>query len=323
VTQLPKVVRLTCPTLGGVVYDVFEQRVVSPTAMGEKMQLAVDLRHFPGRLFALAPRKLGEPQVAAAVEGDAFVYRVQIRDDQGQPLTARVPLRIRLHAGQRSALEIYRGTNAEGVFSARVPLPVGNGGWTLEVTELLGGQGCIAILPSERKPEGWLAKLPDAEATREQAVRDLLAVARDRGGIALLTADAATLSDGKKNALAAALKERGVVLTVGPALSKEAQPGVYLAAGHVQGGKALGEFLSGARDKGLFPFALSDAIPGPGRGFFTAVFGVRGYEEHGIALVGGDAAGLERTVDVFIDWLRTEPRRLSFPENPEPVYTIQ
>src|SRR5262249_19190578 len=122
---------------------------------------------------------------------------------------------------------------------------------------------------------------------------------------------------------AAALKERGVVLTVGPALSKEAQPGVYLAAGHVQGGKALGEFLSGARDKGLFPFALSDAIPGPGRGFFTAVFGVRGYEEHGIALVGGDAAGLERTVDVFIDWLRTEPRRLSFPENPEPVYTIQ
>ncbi len=58
-TYLPKTVAFTFPASKGVIYDVFEHTIVAPEVTGGRATLSVDLTTFPGRLYALAPARLG------------------------------------------------------------------------------------------------------------------------------------------------------------------------------------------------------------------------------------------------------------------------
>ncbi|HPD14804.1 MAG TPA: hypothetical protein PLE19_07635 [Planctomycetota bacterium] len=138
---LPKTATITFPDTGGVVYDVFEHTLVKPQREGGKRRLTVDLRTFPGRLYALAPEPLSMAGTVLSDPGATAALRhcmLRAVDRRGTQVGARVPLRLRLRSQTACALEICRATGASGDFRHDLHVPTGDG-WSLEATELLGG----------------------------------------------------------------------------------------------------------------------------------------------------------------------------------------
>lgn len=306
-TYLPKSVNLTFPLSKGVVYDVFEHALVQPVLAKGVAQVKANLTTFPGRLYAVAPAPLGAPRLATAVQKDTLYYRIAVVDATGKNLSARVPLRLRLLNGAAVVQELYRGTGADGVFAGSLPLPLTAKQCTLEVTELLGGKASVARAASPNLDGEALVAQQAVDPQREAQIRNLLQQAKAAGTLTLVMADDTILAQEQLQTLTDAMRAQGIALELGPLAPKDVKPGVYLAAGYMQGFTKQGELLSAAWSRGLYDYAVSEAVPGPGRGFFTAVFSPRGYGEHCIALVGGDADGLQNTVNSFAEWVKHEP----------------
>ena len=306
-TWLPRTVSLTLPAAGRTIYDVFDHARVEPKTEGSNVTLRVNLRTFPGRLYAVAPAALGAPRIETAVQGDTLRYRVTALDQQGGELAALVPLRIRLLNGQTPVLTLYRGTDVAGRFQDTLPLPLGAPRWTIEVTELLGGLASASEVSNAAPPAVALAVRPQVEFQREDRIRSLLADARTNGVITLVLAETNGLTMHQKNDLATALKAQGLTLQTACPTPTNALPGVYLTASCVKEGRKHEALLSAALEHGLFASAVSQLVPGPGRGFVSAAYAPRRYGENAIALVAGDDFGLSRTVDTFVEWLRSPP----------------
>ena len=65
------------------------------------------------------------------------------------------------------------------------------------------------------------------------------------------------------------------------------------------------DVLQNAFNRGLFGVAVSNEVPGPGRGLIAGMFHLRTYGEHGVALLGGDETGLCEAVKAFIAHLES------------------
>lgn len=275
-TWLPRTVRLTLPPHRGVVYDVFEQRLVP-------LPQRVELITYPARLFALAPREVATPELSVRVTDDTIHYDVKLN------VPARVPVRVRL-----GTIEYYRGTDARGRLSGALPRPLNAGEWQLEVSELLGGKTAAVTIPvAAPATTAWSTTREPVDLFRDDRLRILLEGAQ--GKITL----EGNLPESQLTAVRAALSRRGLELaTTQP--PPEGAPRVVLAVAPVQG---LSPILQAARQRGLFDVPLTAHVPGAGRGVITALLAPRAHEEHAIALVGGDAAGLEKTVSAFVNWL--------------------
>ncbi len=295
-TVQPRSVALTYPVTPGVVYDVFDHQLVQPEQMGDKARLAVNLRQFSGRLYALAPEPLAAPAATATLRGDQLAITVQAIGQSGRPLAAQVPLRIRLQNAQTQAIEKYRGTSRQGTYQGTLFLPPGT--WMLEVTEMLGGHTTTATCTVTASLPALTVARPDVETFRQGQLAQLLAAAK-AGGLTLALPAKNLLTDQQVAALSAALKARGITLGTDKPLPSTPQPGIYLTAGYPSGGNSMGVLLDNARNGGLAPLLISPNVPGPGRGFITPLYAPRGYGENAIALVGGDAAGLSKTVQAF------------------------
>jgi hypothetical protein len=317
---LPKTVAATWPASPGVVYDAFDHAIIAPKVTGSTATIAADLRQFPARLYALAPAALGPPKVSARPEGDALSYRVEVVDEAGRPIAARVPLRIRLVDGSDVALEVVRGTEADGTFRGSVTPPANAAKWTLEVTELLGGKGSSLSAPSGQKLGPLVEPRPAGEPLRADRVRALLESCD--GSLTLSLARPDLIPTPRARALAEALRTRGVTLREGKGAPGDA-PGTFLAAAVVHGRDKLGPLLDDARTRGLFEYPLTDQVPGPGRGFFTAVFSPSAPDQHAIALVGGDADGIGAAVDAFVAWLKAPEAAAPKPSKPAPGPAIE
>jgi hypothetical protein len=307
-SQLPKSATLSFPasdpvlSVPYVLYDLFDRRVVKPIVEGKTAMLAVDLRLFPGRLYALAPAPLGPPALVARTKPERGLdYQVSIVDDRGRTLAARVPLRIRLAGGDSVAMEVYRGTGADGTFRGSTTVPLG-GEWRLEVTELLGGKATGLSVPKVGEAPRLLADAPDVALSRWDRVARLLDLAKAAKSLHLVAPAEAGLADVQRAALADALRKRAIELKTGE-LPQEPAEGGLLAAGVLPDQKTMGPLLWAAWHRGGFEQALSVNVPGPGRGIVAPLFAPRGHGEHAIALVGGDAAGLAKAVSAFISCL--------------------
>ena len=310
-SYLPKMVKLSFPAAPGVVYDVFDRTVVTPEVKGQRATVRADLTTFPGRLFAIAPRKLGPPKVEAGVEEGTLHYRVEAVGEDGKTLAARVPLRIRLAHGETVVEDLARGTGANGVFNGELALPATAAGWTLEVTELLGGRGTSADISTDEGLGHVLTARADVETQRGAQIRELLPAAG--GMITLLMSRENIIKDAQRMTLFRALQRHGVFLRIGRSLDSEVKPGVYLAVGHVPSldvANPPNDLLGLAWRQGLYGVAVSTNVPGPGRGLITAVFAPRGDQEHAIVLLGGDDVGLAKTVRAFVSWLDHLPPRV-------------
>ena len=313
----PKTATITMPARTGVIYDVFEHTLVQPVVRGNAMTLQADLTVLPGKLYALAPAQLGAPRVATAVVDGDLHYRLRMLDARGEPLAARVPVRIRLSSGETMALDIYRGTDADGVFAGIVSLPVNAQEWTLTVTEMLGTKSTSALI-AQQSPLGDLLMTRDTvEIFREDRLRLLLEEAREAGSMKLVMANANILTDEEVAALTTALQQRGIRLQAMPVIPAERTPGTYLAVGYMQGHYSQGDVLWKAWQNDLYPFPVSESVPGAGRGMVCALFSPRSFaDEQAIALLGGDAAGLKQSIAFFIDWLQ-QPEVAARPAAPQ------
>jgi len=304
---LPRVTRLTLPRTNGVIYDMFDRRVVRRTVAPDGTELDADLRTWPARLYAICPRPMGSPSLTwRSVPGGRLAFAAQIRDDNGRDLAARVPVRVRLFSANTTAQEYTAATDAGGRLTDELPLPANAARWTLEVTELISGKARRADVTAERALAKMLVPRPDAELFLPDGIRRMLSLARKQGRLGL-EAPGGLLSQETIAKLTDALARRGVKLEPGTAPGAETSPGTYLAVGTQQGNK-VGALLNEARRRGLLPLAVTANTPGPGRGLAAPVFAPRGRDEHILALLGGDADGLAKTVERFINWLAEPPK---------------
>lgn len=237
------------------------------------------------------------------VTDDTIRYEVKLN------VPARVPLRIEF-----GSLEFFRGTDAQGQLSGELTRPLNPGRWSVKVTELLSGKTSAVEIPSAEPgsvPRQRVALRPNAEVTRAQELRVLLQ--RAQGRLKLISAN---LSPESVDTLRAAFRRRGIETTVTNAPPREPTPGIYLAAATTQN---LGPLLQPARTMGLMDFPISAELPGAGRGFIGPLFAPRGYEEHVIALIGGDSAGLNEGVTALVRWLDTSARSIPDARTPAAV----
>jgi outer membrane protein assembly factor BamB len=316
---LPKITKLAFPMTGGVLYDVFDQRIVvrqdfqvrqafQPDAKRDAVRLesltySVDLTTYPGKLLAVAPEELAAPRVDGAVREGTLHYRASVVGASGKVVAARVPIRVRLLATGRVIEEFYRGTGPDGAFAGSLPLPINDKAYALEITELLGGKAARLDAAIGPPAEPSFAERNEVEIQRSTQIAALLEDAR-KSGLTLVTANAKILATEQVKVLSDALKLHGVGLRIAAETPKEATPGTYLAVGCLQGvGDMLGPMLRSAREQNLLDFPLTESVvPGPGRGLVSAVYAARGWKENMIALVGGDTAGLAKTIKSFVEW---------------------
>ena len=300
----PRQLTVTMPKPAGVVYDVFERKLVLPGSADDRATLTVDFTTFPGHVYALSLAPLGTPQVSATARGTQVAYSVRATDQQGRTLAARVPLRIRLVSDEGLvALEQFRGTDATGAWAGRCDVPAEGAGWRLEACELLSSKTAVCAIP-RAEPLGALA-LPAGpdDLERGERIAALLEQGR-KEGVSLALAEEKLLDEVRIGRLRAALNERGVELKGGPRAPQDAVPGVHLAIGRANAGnKELGAILAAARENGQLGAVLTARNPGPGRALITAVHSPRGLREHAIALIGGDDAGVGVAVEAFCTWL--------------------
>ena len=297
---LPKTVTLTTSMTGGVIYDVFEQKVVHRQQPGSQATLQVDLTTFPGKLLAIAPEELAPPRIVPPPSGAAGKYAVTIVGQSGQRLAARVPLRVRLLADSETIQTLFRGTDATGVWEGVLTLPVNRPKGTLEVTELLGGKATRVEITGAAPPGKALLPRDDVEIQRGPQIESLLSEAV-KSGLTLVAADPRILDAETLARLRDALRPRAIELRIAGEVPKEPSPGTYLAVGCTSDEKdLLDPMLRVATEENLLGYPLTQAtVPGPGRGLICPVFSVRKWREQMIAIVGGDVPGLNKAVRQF------------------------
>ena len=314
---LPKSVTLTLPTAPkmGVLYDVFEHKVVShqlTLAEGPldslRSHMTVDLRNFPGRLYAMAPTELGSPALAVQHQpGGGLRYDVHVADKDGKRMLARVPLRVRLMDSAGRELEcLYRGSDDKGRLLGQLTLPLHDKSFTLEVCELLGGRASKIGVESDEPATAFVKPRPPVEASRIDRIEALL---KESGGTIMLATDA--LNAHQKTYLTRALEKRKIKLVEARQLDalgvgEQPAPGVYLAAwfaGRPTDNPLIRAIVGG----GLLSWPITANLPGPGNSIVSAVFGPRGWQEHCIAIVAGDELGMSRAVDELVAFIEQRP----------------
>ncbi len=212
--------------------------------------------------------------------------------------------------------EQYRSTSRTGGYQDSFALPVG--AWTLEVTELLGQNATAGTLSVTAPLPALYTARSEVETFRQTQLSQLLAKAK-AGGMMLVLPSKDLLTAKQVASLSAALAARGITLATDKPLPTEPKPAVLLAVGYASTGNTLGVLLETVRNMGLAPMLISPNVPGPSRGFITPIYAPRSYGENAIALVGGDAAGLGKTVTAFCGQLAGasaahEPSPSSAPE---------
>jgi hypothetical protein len=325
---LPKTVHLTFPANappGQVVYDVFEHQVVGPKADGNEQGRTVDLTTFPGRLFAMAPAVLGSPKVRVATANGQVDFEATLVDQSGKTVAARVPLRVKLASGDIVAAELYRGTDGQGVLRGSIPLPATSRTWTLEVTELLGAKGSVAEINSDGELGEVIRARSDVEIERQPQLQALLESSRGKLTLVANPPSAKLLSEAQIKALTDALAKRNIEVKQAGAMPKDISPGIYLTVGETQEPGLMGDMNQAAANRGLFEAAVGPRVPGPGRAIISPIYAPRGQDEHTVAIVAGDAAGMEKAIDVFAAWVSNplvEPALALNKKAEPPSYTI-
>lgn len=285
----PSRVELTVPT-AKVIYDVLEHRRIDPGRTGDRAKIDVDLRYFPGRLYALGAHALEPPQLSVSVDRSGISVSVNVGAN------AQVPLKLSLADVRGTASVFYRGTDRRGEYRGWLPLPVNRGPWRLYVSELLGGKTTTLAVQQRDGPALAFSPLPKVEIEREQGIRELV---RGPARAVHIVRTPLAIPDRLEAALVRSLKEHGLRPLVESATAPSDPATLHVVLTTTEG-SATNELVRGANRAALFGRVLGANYPGPGRGFIGAVFGYPSSGRDNIVVVGGDAAGLETAAERLI-----------------------
>lgn len=312
-TWLPKSASLTLPA-GGIIYNVFDHSVVKANIAGKMASIPVDLTTMPGRLYAILPAQPGTPRLSIAVQGDTLHYQIDLLDSTGKALAIQAPLRLRLISGNNVGEEFYRGSNSSGILKGSVAMPI-NGNWSLQVTELISAKTVIAPLPplAAAAVTNVLLERKDIDIQRETQILRMLADAEKQGQIYFCANKDLALPQAEVDALGDVLANRGIKLLITPfPEAKKAQPGIYITVGVNESDALLGDMINTAWQRNLLDFPRSPSVPGAGRGYITAIFSARQFNEDCIMLLAGDTSSIAKTIVAFINLLR-QPQPITAP----------
>ncbi|HLX61045.1 MAG TPA: hypothetical protein VKX17_07160 [Planctomycetota bacterium] len=313
---LPKTVTLTLPATDGVVYDVFERKIVSG-----KGPIQVDLRTFPGRLYAISPKALGAPKITAHIDPAGHPYFwVETLDEHGEPVSASVPVRVRLSRDGHLEGEHW-GCTKSGIFDAGFYARQISGTIRFEATSLLGGYASAFETNVPRRE----STLETGEVVDHEIMWQLERKILENKKVVILNDN--KLDDGILKELVSNL---GTAVEFGPdtnkfhdikveiinEMPKSITSDVYVAAGIMSEKGTGNSLIESGRARGLFRFSFSRYIPGPGRGMLLPLFSPRGSGEHAVAFVGGDLNGLKAAIKEY--GLLSGGRRLFIKRHPSP-----
>jgi hypothetical protein len=139
-TRVPMAIRVKLEGPHAAVYDVFALKQVTP----RDGVVEADLRSLPARLYAILPAPIaavalrGPKRVKA---GQAFAWSAEVQDRDGQPISASIPVRVRLLAGDQVLEEQFTAASGSNGASGNLQAMLNAAeALTLEVTELFSGR---------------------------------------------------------------------------------------------------------------------------------------------------------------------------------------
>lgn len=283
----PRQATLSVPAAGAV-YDVLEQqRLMGATRSESAMQLSVDLRTFPGRLFALLPRALPPPRLELSLSTIEVKFRIGVGVEGG------VPLRVRLLQGEQLVSERFELSSVRGVLEGTFARPSEGGHYRIEAQELLSGQAARA------EWQNVATNLPIAVPSEpvELDARDtIVALLRERRPLRLALPDAKYRTFPAVKKLQAELERRG------PLQITDASPlpiisGLTVAFAVGPSPKGL---LIAARQQRAVSLAAYDDEPRPGRASVTPLLGLRARGEDVVLVALGDEEMLPTTIESLL-----------------------
>jgi outer membrane protein assembly factor BamB len=161
-TRVPALVPVKLRDPGSAIYDVFAlQRVTPRDAVVE-----ADLRCLPARLYAILPAAIARVELHGPKKvnaGQAFSWSAEVQDEDGKPIRAGVPLRLRLlDAGGNILDEQFTSAGVKGASGTmRSIRNAAAEAQVLEATELFSGR--TARLPITVDAAAGPANLAAAE----------------------------------------------------------------------------------------------------------------------------------------------------------------
>ena len=186
--QAPNRPTIRFPARPPVCYDMLEmQRVdVGTSEDGQTMSLPIDLRHYPGKLYAFLPAAIESLilRAPAAIQGGrALSYEVAAAGPQGKRIDAGIPLEITLTAPSGKLLQkVYRAGTPVYRGAYVVPANLRQGDLKLYVRELLSGtlaEATVKVtegrLPRASK-DARVARVHEPNRLRQFIAKDLASV---------------------------------------------------------------------------------------------------------------------------------------------------
>lgn len=132
--RLPVVAKVEIEAKGGVIYDVFHQKMMDSST------ITADLRSFPAKLYAILPKKIEKIILEGpkeALEGQSFLWKVTLQDKDNLPIKGNLPLSIHFKTASLHRYDVQSFTDGgagKGVFT----VPIFHGFFTRPI---LGGFG--------------------------------------------------------------------------------------------------------------------------------------------------------------------------------------
>ncbi|HUW35585.1 MAG TPA: hypothetical protein VM223_28575, partial [Planctomycetota bacterium] len=152
-TAMPAISTLRFQPGDYVIYDVFDGKLAKPQNRNGQWLVECDMRLFPGRIFALLPKEIEGVRLSAGSAGGRLTLQAAVMDGQDRVINAACPLTVTLMLGDSRIGPLHR-TARGGVWREMLPMPSDGKPhfWTVEVTELLGGNKITATVEVKADP---------------------------------------------------------------------------------------------------------------------------------------------------------------------------
>jgi len=306
-TWFPTFDTATIPYLseGAVVYDLLSQKEIEVRESKEEgmQEFDIDMTTLPGRLIAILPGEIGTPKLSVNQAGAVLNITVNAANAAGNNMYALIPFRLRLISGEEVSEEIFRSSSDNGTLNETFIIPA-SGNWSVEVTELVTGKRSIAELSSVPLTAStpFIKTRESVDVERKDQIFRMLDMASSKNiPITIVTGTNVTVDEAALNSLFTILRSKNIQYNLGsvtdPGKEFLTSPRIYVSLGLSTNDQTYGILTREAWVKNLLGNPRTPRYPGEGRGYISACFAPRVYNENVIVVIGGDNDGLSDAID--------------------------